>query len=215
MKTKKITRRGIAYCVQSSVECESGVHMNAHLLSGTAVLGPGGMFVFVVGALMGWVCCFLAIQSGLPTQAVPIFVLLALGACLLFAMVRVAEAAFAGMGRSSVVRSCPVGKAADEAAEGRCHPAEEGDQASSDEEFSRRCDLVAKQTGLSRREREVLGLLARGRNADYIKDALFISACTAKSHIYNVYRKLGVHDRQSVIDRVESADGVIEPYELW
>ena len=59
--------------------------------------------------------------------------------------------------------------------------------------------------GLSPREREVLELLARGRNTRYIQDALVISGSTVKSHTYRIYRKLGVHNRQDLINEVETA----------
>ena len=72
--------------------------------------------------------------------------------------------------------------------------------------FYLQCEVVAKTYGLSARQREVLGMLARGRNADYITEKLIISAHTAKAHIYNIYQKTGVHSRQELMDLVESAD---------
>ncbi len=49
--------------------------------------------------------------------------------------------------------------------------------------------------GLTKREREVLGLLARGADNDAIAQALVISPQTARTHIQNVLGKLGVHSR--------------------
>lgn len=72
--------------------------------------------------------------------------------------------------------------------------------------FYLRCEVVAKTYGFSARQREVLGMLARGRNADYITEKLIISAHTAKAHIYNIYQKTGVHSRQELMDLVENAD---------
>lgn len=72
--------------------------------------------------------------------------------------------------------------------------------------FYLQCEVVAKEYGLSARQREVLGMLARGRNADYITEKLIISAHTAKAHIYNIYQKTGVHSRQELMDLVEDAD---------
>lgn len=72
--------------------------------------------------------------------------------------------------------------------------------------FYLQCEVVAKTYGLSARQREVLGMLARGRNADYITEKLIISAHTAKAHIYNIYQKTGVHSRQELMDLVENAD---------
>ena len=48
---------------------------------------------------------------------------------------------------------------------------------------------------LTRREREVLALLARGAGNVAIAEALVISPETARTHIQNVIAKLGVHSR--------------------
>ena len=48
---------------------------------------------------------------------------------------------------------------------------------------------------LTRREREVLGLLAEGGDNDAIAQALVISPQTARTHVQNVLGKLGVHSR--------------------
>ncbi len=70
-----------------------------------------------------------------------------------------------------------------------------------------RCKEVAKKYGLSPRQQDVLIYLAKGRNAEYIQNELVISSHTAKSHIYQVYRKLGVHSQQELIDLVEETKG--------
>lgn len=57
---------------------------------------------------------------------------------------------------------------------------------------------------LSRREREVLGLLARGAGTSAIADQLFISSETARTHVQNILGKLGVHSR------LEAASYVVE-----
>ncbi|MBQ3106569.1 MAG: helix-turn-helix transcriptional regulator [Eggerthellaceae bacterium] len=72
--------------------------------------------------------------------------------------------------------------------------------------FYAKCDVVAERYGLSRRQREVLVMLAKGRNADYITEKLVISPHTAKAHIYNVYQKVGVHSRPELMDLVESVE---------
>jgi predicted ATPase/DNA-binding CsgD family transcriptional regulator len=54
--------------------------------------------------------------------------------------------------------------------------------------------------GLSRREAEVLGLIAAGRSNRQIAAELFISARTVERHIENLYRKLDVHNRAEAID---------------
>jgi DNA-binding CsgD family transcriptional regulator len=49
--------------------------------------------------------------------------------------------------------------------------------------------------GLSRREVEVLRLVADGRTAGEIASQLFISSRTAEHHIQNIYTKIGVSSR--------------------
>lgn len=69
--------------------------------------------------------------------------------------------------------------------------------------------IVAGRYDLTPRQAEVLYCLAQGRNAGYIAEKFTISAHTAKSHIYNIYNKLGVHSQQELLDIVES-EGVPE-----
>jgi LuxR family maltose regulon positive regulatory protein len=52
---------------------------------------------------------------------------------------------------------------------------------------------------LSERELEVLALLADGLTYQEIAQALFISLNTVKTHLKNVYGKLGVHNRQEAV----------------
>jgi DNA-binding NarL/FixJ family response regulator len=52
---------------------------------------------------------------------------------------------------------------------------------------------------LTAREEEVLALLAAGHSNRKIADSLFISRETVRWHIRGIYRKLGVHDRSSVL----------------
>ena len=52
---------------------------------------------------------------------------------------------------------------------------------------------------LSSREREVLGLVARGTSNREIAKSLFISEATVKTHLVHVYEKLGVRDRAAAV----------------
>ena len=69
--------------------------------------------------------------------------------------------------------------------------------------FHSQCEAIADRYLLSRRETEVMFLLAKGHNAAFIQDQLCISKSTAKTHINHIYRKLGVHSRQELIDVIE------------
>jgi len=51
--------------------------------------------------------------------------------------------------------------------------------------------------GLSRRELEVLRLVAGGRTSGEIATELFISTRTAEHHISNIYTKIGVSSRSA------------------
>ena len=72
--------------------------------------------------------------------------------------------------------------------------------------FRRNCELVTNCYMLSKREAEVLQLLAKGNNAAAIQNKLYISEGTAKTHIRHIYRKLDVHSQQELIRLVENAD---------
>lgn len=73
-----------------------------------------------------------------------------------------------------------------------------------DESISEKCDFIAKNCGLTSREKEILCLLALGRSGPYISKELFIAESTVKNHISSIYRKIGVYDRQSLMDVVLS-----------
>ena len=56
-------------------------------------------------------------------------------------------------------------------------------------------DAYHRLAKLTRREREVLALLAEGKTNEAISQSLVISPETARTHIRSVLRKLGVHSR--------------------
>jgi len=75
-------------------------------------------------------------------------------------------------------------------------------------------DEAAKRLArLTRREREVLGLLSEGISNEGIAQALVISPETARTHIQNVLGKLGVHSRLEAA-AVARQNGVSESMEL-
>ncbi|MBS5451367.1 MAG: helix-turn-helix transcriptional regulator [Coriobacteriia bacterium] len=66
-----------------------------------------------------------------------------------------------------------------------------------------RCASMRKLYGLSRRETDVLELIIRGRDTSHMAEALFVSENTVRSHCKNLYKKLGVHNRQQLLDAFE------------
>lgn len=75
--------------------------------------------------------------------------------------------------------------------------------ARTDESLEQKCATMAAMCHLTNRESEVLVLLARGRTVPYISDELSIAQGTAKHHVSNIYRKVGVYDRQGLLDAIE------------
>ncbi len=69
-----------------------------------------------------------------------------------------------------------------------------------EENFDGMVARIAVEGGLSARETEVLGYLARGRSQPYIRDALVLSKNTVASHVKHIYQKLNVHSRQELLD---------------
>lgn len=76
---------------------------------------------------------------------------------------------------------------------------------SSENEYARAVTLVAERYGLTPREEEVASYAVRGYTFSQIADTLFISADTVRSHSKSLYRKLGIHKKQELIQIVEHA----------
>lgn len=75
--------------------------------------------------------------------------------------------------------------------------------------FALACAKVQDDFGLTAREMDVFGLLARGRTSAYIQKALSISDGTARTHISHLYKKLGVKSQQALLDIVEATMAVL------
>lgn len=72
-------------------------------------------------------------------------------------------------------------------------------ETSPDDRFVSACETIAKSYQLTRREEEVLQLLAEGLTAVAIAETLVISTSTAKTHIRNIYTKLNIHTQNELI----------------
>jgi two-component system nitrate/nitrite response regulator NarL len=82
------------------------------------------------------------------------------------------------------------------AAQGRTVLSSEAQTAMASELMRRRS---AAHSLLSDRESEVLGLLATGASAPEIAGRLHLSTATVKTHLHNLYDKLGVSDRAAAV----------------
>lgn len=58
-----------------------------------------------------------------------------------------------------------------------------------------RCEQLSQEYRLSKRESEILVLLAWGKSARRIEEMLVVSANTVKTHVRHIYTKLGIHSR--------------------
>ena len=70
--------------------------------------------------------------------------------------------------------------------------------------WRRTCQSIADLYKLSPRETEIFFLIAKGRNAEFVQQKLVISMHTAKTHIANIYHKLGVHSSQEMLSLIET-----------
>ena len=94
----------------------------------------------------------------------------------------------------------------DEQAKDVVLPSEDASTEEDDQErggFYRRCEELSEQYLLSAREKEVLFILAKGHNANFIQEKLCVSKSTAKTHINHIYKKMDIHTQQELLTMVE------------
>lgn len=72
--------------------------------------------------------------------------------------------------------------------------------------FSESCELLIAQFKLSKREGEILQYVARGYSSRWIAETLCISVSTVQSHTKSIYRKLGIHNKQELLELVSPVD---------
>jgi two-component system response regulator NreC len=75
---------------------------------------------------------------------------------------------------------------------------------------SRQHDVTSEDTTLTKREREILTLVAEGMTNQDIADKLFISPRTVDTHRSNIMQKLDLHDAASLV-RYAIAHGLSQP----
>jgi len=61
---------------------------------------------------------------------------------------------------------------------------------------------IGRARGLTAREMEILALMIDGQSYKEIESTLHISIHTVKSHVYSLYRKMGVKSRHQLIHRI-------------
>lgn len=100
-------------------------------------------------------------------------------------------------------RSCDGESSCGSASEaGRTDGAEASEAANDEHELAARCAWAARAFDLTRREEDVLVLLASGRTASEVARELVVSSNTVKTHIRNLYRKLGINRRGDLAERL-------------
>ena len=65
------------------------------------------------------------------------------------------------------------------------------------------CDALKQSHALTQREADVLYHLSLGHSIKHIADEMILSTGTVQSHAKSLYKKLGVHSKQEVIDLVD------------
>ena len=81
----------------------------------------------------------------------------------------------------------------------------------------RQVNLYRPSCGLTHREIEILGLLSLGATNARIAEHLFVSEHTVKSHLYNIFKKIGVHTRCQAAEWARNHLGPpppLEPYPI-
>lgn len=74
--------------------------------------------------------------------------------------------------------------------------------AQSESVYQQKMKKAAEMYALTNREKEVLELIAYGRDVAYIEKALVISNNTVKTHFRHIYSKFGVTNKQQLLDRI-------------
>lgn len=80
-------------------------------------------------------------------------------------------------------------------------------QAFNRHKLEQRCDELARRYRLTRREGEVLLLIAAGKTPDQISREQVVSMATVRSHIHGIHVKLDVHSRSELLEKIEGDEG--------
>jgi len=69
-------------------------------------------------------------------------------------------------------------------------------------------EMISAKYNISAREKEIIGLIAKGLSNDEIMDELFISSSTVRNHIYNIYKKIGINSRGQLLHMLIETEDV-------
>lgn len=81
----------------------------------------------------------------------------------------------------------------------------EGEEDQEKPDVATRCAKVAETYKLSPRETEIFGYLGRGHGIVFIAETLVISDSTVRTHVKNIYKKIGVSSREELLQLVDEA----------
>ncbi len=73
-------------------------------------------------------------------------------------------------------------------------------------ELEQRCDELAIQSGLTKRETEVLHLIADGWTISMIAHKLVVAPDTVRAHVKHIYTKTGTHSRSELLEHLGFID---------
>lgn len=75
----------------------------------------------------------------------------------------------------------------------------------SEHDFSAACSRVSTKFDLTRREAEIMESMAKGDSASSMATAFGISESTVRTHMKNLYKKLGVHTKAELVSLISAS----------
>ena len=85
-----------------------------------------------------------------------------------------------------------------------------GTSSAQDDSLRRCCTYLANEHALTRREGDVLLLLAQGKSRKAVAQELYVSENTVKTHVRNAYRKLFVQSHEDLLELIERTKAMLE-----
>lgn len=155
---------------------------------------------FFLGMMAGSVVCWAFIAMDV-AGVLPVCT----GLCIVVVMLALIDAAFFPYSSQLLTRAYAYANDIEDMEDGT-EAAEESDPEKDEHpadpyaQLDEACIAFAQENELTKRESDVLRFLLRGWDNAHIAEELFISYNTAKTHIYNIYRKVNVSSRRELHD---------------